>query len=92
MKQKHGRILFQNAGTTNDKNLNSEIETSMGIYRRNTNWTTNDKNLNSEIETGASLGERGAPFFTTNDKNLNSEIETPPGPPEATCCYSAYEW
>ena len=38
--------------TTNDKNLNSEIETTeFRIRHRLPNPSTNDKNLNSEIET-----------------------------------------
>ena len=37
---------------TNDKNLNSEIETTQGFGRQfPTFLPTNDKNLNSEIET-----------------------------------------
>ena len=37
--------------STNDKNLNSEIETSYIAINRTPHPTTNDKNLNSEIET-----------------------------------------
>ena len=39
-------------GSTNDKNLNSEIETDLYAEYGELNWwPTNDKNLNSEIET-----------------------------------------
>ena len=36
---------------TNDKNLNSEIETPLRFEGHWRCWPTNDKNLNSEIET-----------------------------------------
>ena len=67
----------QHSVPTNDKNLNSEIETPTTTTpsgsKRN---PTNDKNLNSEIETAELSEPTKAEVVPTNDKNLNSEIET----------------
>ena len=61
---------------TNDKNLNSEIETMNEAADKDMNVSTNDKNLNSEIETCMVKSQRIIYQRPTNDKNLNSEIET----------------
>ena len=65
------------ARTTNDKNLNSEIETkSQTAQTSSTETPINDKNLNSEIETFQTCYDPFAHVSAINDKNLNSEIET----------------
>ena len=68
---------FFRTTTTNDKNLNSEIETeTVGRGAIAIEKPTNDKNLNSEIETSVRSRASEGRAASTNDKNLNSEIET----------------
>ena len=70
--------------TTNDKNLNSEIETkaSKGNTLTSGKRSTNDKNLNSEIETTtgelADLAVGDLPMIRISILRLKPNIDTAP--------------